>query len=81
MNAEQKSAVQAAIDRAAASFTDWARSNDAGYIQKLKDAGYEVLDLSDAERGALSKHIKDNVWPQIEKVVGKDIVDRLKADM
>jgi len=40
-----------------------------------------VLDLSDAERAALVKHIKDNVWPQIEKVVGKDIVDRLKADM
>jgi TRAP-type C4-dicarboxylate transport system substrate-binding protein len=81
LNDEQKAAVQAAIDRAAASFTDWARTNDAGYIQKLKDAGYEVLDLSDAERAALVKHIKDNVWPQIEKVVGKDIVDRLKADM
>ena len=81
LNDEQKSTVQAAIDRAAASFTNWARDNDAGYIQKLKDAGYEVLDLTDAERGALSKHIKDNVWPQVEKVVGKDIVDRLKADM
>ena len=81
LNDEQKAAVQAAIDRAAASFTDWARTNDAGYIQKLKAAGYEVLDLSNSERAALSKHIKDNVWPQIEKVVGKDIIDRLKADM
>ena len=81
LNDEQKAAVQAAIDRAAASITDWARTNDAGYIQKLKDAGYEVLDLSNSERASLSKHIKDNVWPQIEKVVGKDIVDRLKADM
>ena len=81
LNDEQKAAVQAAIDRAAASFTNWARTNDAGYIQKLKDSGYEVLDLSSAERAALVKHIKDNVWPQIEKVVGKDVIDRLKADM
>ncbi len=81
LNDEQKAAVQAAIDRAAASFTNWARTNDAGYIQKLKDSGYEVLDLSSAERAVLVKHIKDNVWPQIEKVVGKDVIDRLKADM
>ncbi len=77
---KQQAAVQAAVDRAAASFNDWARTNDEGYITKIKDAGWEVLALSDAERGALAEHIKATVWPEVEKKVGKEVIDRLKAD-
>lgn len=78
---KQQTAVQGAIDRAAAAFNEWARTNDASYIAKLKDAGWEVLALTDAERGKLADHIRGAVWPEVEKVVGKDIIDRLKADM
>ena len=72
--------MQDAVDRAAASFNAWARENDEGYISKLKESGWEVLDLSDAERAALADHIKTVVWPGVEETVGKDIVDRLRAD-
>ena len=80
LNDEQRAAVQAAVDRAASSFTDWARENDEGYIAKILDAGWEVLDLTDAERGALADHIKANVWPAVEEMVGKDVIDRLRDD-
>ncbi len=81
LNDEQKATVQAAVDRAAASFNDWARANDATYIGKLKEAGYEVLDLTAAQRGALADHIRAKVWPEVEKTVGKAVIDRLRADM
>ncbi len=77
---KQRGAVQDAVDRAAASFNDWARANDEGYINKLTEAGWEVLALSDAQRGALADHIKAEVWPAVEETVGKDIIDRLRAD-
>lgn len=80
LNDDQRGAIQAAIDKAAASFNDWARSNDEGYIAKLKEAGWEVLELTDKERGALADHIKAEVWPEVEKTVGKDIIDRLRDD-
>ena len=80
LNDEQRAAVQAAVDRAASSFTEWARANDEGYISKIKEAGWEVLDLTDAERGALADHIKANVWPAVEEMVGKDVIDRLRED-
>ena len=80
LDANQQAAVQAAIDRASASFNAWARENDEGYITKLKEAGWEVLTLTDEERGAIAEHIKANVWPEVEKTVGKDVVDRLTAD-
>ena len=81
LNDEQKATVQAAVDRAAASFNDWARANDATYIGKLKEAGYEVLDLTAAQRGALADHIRAKVWPEVEKTVGKAVIDRLRGDM
>ena len=77
---KQQAAVQAAVDKAAVSFNDWARANDAGYLAKLKEAGWEILELSDAERGALAEHIKATVWPSVEETVGKDIIDRLRSD-
>lgn len=80
MNDEQRMAVQVAIDKAAAAFTKFARENDDGYIAKLREAGWEVLDLTDEQRGALAEHIKAEVWPEVEKTVGKDIIDRLRND-
>ncbi len=81
LNSAQQAAVQAAVDRAAASFNEWARTNDETYIQKLREAGYEVLDLTTEQRGALADHIRSVVWPQVEEIVGKEIIDRLRADM
>ena len=80
MNEEQRAAVQAAVDKAAAAFTKFARENDASYIAKLRESGWEVLDLQDSERTALADHIKEVVWPQVEETVGKDVIDRLRND-
>lgn len=80
MNEAQRAAVQSAVDKAADSFNKWARENDESYIAKLKEAGWEVLELSDAERGKLADHIKTVVWPEVEKTVGKEIIDRLRND-
>ena len=76
----QRAAVQAAVDRAAQSFTDWAQANDEGYVAKIKEAGWEVLDISDAERAAIADHVKATIWPGVEELVGKEIVDRLRND-
>lgn len=81
LDEKQQAAVQTAVDKAAASFNEWARTNDKTYIQKLRDKGYEVLDLTAEQRGALADHIRAKVWPEVEKSVGKAIIDRLRADM
>ena len=81
LDEKQQAAVQAAVDRAAASFNDWARTNDDTYIAKLKESGYEVLELTAEQRAALADHIRGVVWPQVEETVGKEIIERLRADM
>lgn len=81
LSGKQQAAVQSAVDRAASSFNNWARQNDETYIAKLKQSGYEVLELTAEQRGVLADHIRSVVWPQVEQTVGKEIIDRLKADM
>jgi TRAP-type C4-dicarboxylate transport system substrate-binding protein len=80
MNDEQRAAVQAAVDKGAAAFNTFARENDESYLAKLTESGWDVLDLTDAERGAMADHIQQVVWPQVEETVGKDIIDRLRND-
>lgn len=80
MDDAQRKAVQNAVDKAAAAFTKFARENDDSYIAKLKEKGWEVLDLTNEQRSALAAHIKAEVWPQVEKTVGKEIIDRLRND-
>lgn len=78
--ASQRAAVQAAVDRAAASFTDWAGNNEDSYLVRIRGAGWEVLDLSDAERAALADHLRQAAVDRAAALVGKDVIDRLRQD-
>ena len=75
----QRQAVQTAVDRAAADFNAWALENEATFLKKLEERGYEVLYLTDEQRGAMAEHIRANVWPGLADVVGQDVLDRLKG--
>ena len=79
MNDEQRAAVQAAFDKAAQSYFAEAKANEAGYIDKLKETGYEVVEVSDAERSAIAETVRKDVWPGIAEIVGQDVIDRLMA--
>ena len=80
LNDEQRAAVQAAIDKGAAAYTSWSRENDAGFVTKIKEAGWEVLELTDEERAALADHVKKTIWPGVADVVGQEVIDRLRED-
>jgi len=80
MNDAQRAAVRSAMEKGAQAFTNYARQNDASYLEKLEEAGWDVLYLTDEERAALADHIKKTVWPMVEETVGKEIIDRLRKD-
>ena len=79
MNDAQRAVVQAAFDKAAQSYFTEARANEADYIDKLKESGYQVVDISDAQRGKIADTVRSEVWPGIADIVGQDIIDRLMA--
>lgn len=80
LSADQKTAVQAAFDKAAKDYAAWGRNNETKYIEKLKESGYTVVDLSDEELASISQKVRQDVWPQIGEIVGKDILDQLMND-
>lgn len=79
LNDEQKAAVKAAVAKAQADFTKWALENDAEYMKRLTEAGYEVLDLTTDQRAALAAHVRETVWPSAADIVGQDVLDRLQG--
>ena len=77
LDAAQRQAVQDAVDRAAASFNAWARDNDQLFLARLEERGYEVLSLTDDQRAAIAAHIRATVWPELEGIVGREVLTRL----
>lgn len=81
LNAEQQAAVQSAFDKAAVDYAAWGRNNEAEYLKKLSDMGYEVLELSAENRAEIADKVRADVWPQIADIVGQDVIDALKNDL
>ena len=52
-----------------------AYDRNEGFITQLKESGWEILEFTDAERDAMTDHIKKNVWPALEKTIGKETLD------
>ncbi|MEH6577193.1 MAG: TRAP transporter substrate-binding protein DctP [Amphritea sp.] len=80
MNDEQRAVVKQAFAKAADELFTMNRENDALYRGKLVEKGYEVLVPTDAQKLALKARVQSEIWPQIEPTVGKDVLDRIKAD-
>ncbi len=77
MNDEQREAVQSAFDKAAQNYFEFARNNEAEYLSKLKEEGYQVIEISDEDRAAIAEGVRAEVWPEIAGMVGQDVMDRL----
>lgn len=80
MSAKQQDVVQAAFDKAARDYAAWGRNNEAMYVEKLVEAGYDVVDISKSDLAQISEKVRADVWPQIAEIVGDDVLEQLKND-
>jgi TRAP-type C4-dicarboxylate transport system substrate-binding protein len=58
----------------------WARAEelDEEYRQKLtKEYGWTIVKLSQEELDAVATHVRKTVWPKMEEIVGKELMDRI----
>jgi len=79
LNKEQKDVLEAAIRKASKAIMNkaWERSN--GFVDKMKESGWEILDYTDSERAAMIAHIKATVWPSVASTIGQETLDKLTA--
>ena len=51
------------------------------YLQKLKDFGLKVLIPTDKELKSFAKAVREEVWPQMEPLMGKKLVDKCREEV
>lgn len=77
---EQQDVISAASAKAAGTIIDLAWERSEGFISQLKESGWEILDYTPEQRTTMVDHIKENVWPELSDVIGKDTMDQLLAE-
>ena len=59
------------------SFTS-AMAEDEKYRESLAGAGIKVIMPTDEQLAVIAKKVRQNVWPAMDKVIGKDIMDIMR---
>ena len=73
-----RNALQAAADSTIAWSWEEAERKSEEFLQKARDAGINVVDLSDEQMNAAKQIVYEKEWPAMEAVVGKDIMDKIR---
>ena len=76
---DMRSRLQAAADDSIAWSWEEAERKSDEFLQKARDAGINVVELSDAQMSAAKQIVYDTEWPAMESVVGKDIMDKIRG--
>jgi len=77
---EQKKVVADAAQVVMQDGFDAARTIDAGYVDKAKEAGIEYIEPSDSDLAPIARKVRDEVWPQMDKRIGQEIMDKVRAN-
>ena len=73
-----RNALQAAADSTIAWSWEEAERKSEEFLQKARDAGINVVNLSDEQMNAAKQIVYEKEWPAMEAVVGKDIMDKIR---
>ena len=57
-----------------------ARAEDEKWIAAAKAAGIQYIEPTPAEMQAWVKRVREQVWPEAEKMLGKGLMDKLRAN-
>ena len=76
--AEVRGKLQAAADKTIEWSWSEAERKSNEFLQKARDAGIKVVDLSPAQMSAAKKIVYDQEWPKMESVVGKATMDKIR---
>ena len=77
---EQRDVIRTAAENAAITAIDKSWERNEGFVEQLKEAGWEILEYSTEERAAMVKHIQETVWPDLAGTVGQEIIDELTSE-
>jgi TRAP-type C4-dicarboxylate transport system substrate-binding protein len=57
------------------------QSLDEKAIGDMEDIGIKIMPLTADDRTVLAEHVRESIWPLMEKSIGKDVLDKLLEDV
>jgi len=79
LSPEVRATLQTAADRTIEWSWSEARRRSDEFLQRGRDAGIRVVELTDDQLGAARKIVFEKEWPAMESVVGSDVMDRIRS--
>jgi TRAP-type C4-dicarboxylate transport system substrate-binding protein len=71
---------EVALKHAATSF-DIAEAEDKLYMEKMKEAGIQVIVPNDEQLQKIATKIRKNTWPIMENIVGKEVMNKVLSGL
>lgn len=79
LSEEDRATLQKAADETVLWSWDEAESKSNEFLQKARDAGINVVELSDEQIAAASEIVYETEWPAMEELVGPEIMNKLRS--
>lgn len=73
----QKNILSNAAQRISQDSFDLVEEQDREYTKKLKESGVNVVEFSEEDIKEIVRHNRENVWPQLDDVVGDKTINRI----
>lgn len=78
LSPEQQEIVQDVTSRYADKSFEMAMDEDQQYRDKMENAGIKVVVPSDEQLATLANTVRSKVWPEMDKVIGKEVMDIMR---
>lgn len=78
---EDRQVIEEASDKLTNDSFDMAEDNEEEYREKMEEEGIEVFEFEDSELEDLAEKTKENVWPDAEESLGKELLDELLEEV
>lgn len=77
LSTEEQEIVQEAALQLSEGRWERAEAEEQDYLDKLEEAGVEVVEISDEEVEAMAEKARDEVWPEIKGDYGEELFDEI----
>jgi TRAP-type C4-dicarboxylate transport system substrate-binding protein len=78
---EQKQLIETAAVAVMEARFGAAQAEDQHYVDLAVESGMEYFELTDEQMAPIVAKVREEVWPQMEPDVGKDIMDLIRAEV
>lgn len=80
LSAEDRELIQEAVREESMASFDISEEKDKEYLDRLREEGIEVVELSSEDLRTLAEFVRETTWPELEDRFGADLIESLRAE-